>query len=284
MGACYCQALNVYGKLQSRLKFAVQVFNITIGGRHGISLYKDGTALLDKFCPGKDGPIMVEANGFSNIGKAIQTFTPTQTPRRLHGQEYTGPKRTQALSLVEQRYSSKGVTNAFYFGNQVATIMRQLLTTQASEVTARLLGVQVGEVAWPGALFGAASNLHPAQNKFLEFDWIRMCAADGDSARWKPGVDDRDDSSKTWVARPLSDPNAFGDGKLFSYVMNQVQDKWRLVGACLTMTYETLDPEATDQDVERAATKWLKAEYKSLNMTDLGLTFASEYIATIYVT
>ena len=50
------------------------------------------------------------------------------------------------------------------------------------------------------------------------------------------------------------------------------------------MTYETLDPEATDQDVERAATKWLKAEYKSLNMTDLGLTFASEYIATIYVT
>ena len=49
------------------------------------------------------------------------------------------------------------------------------------------------------------------------------------------------------------------------------------------MTYETLEPDATDKDVERAATKWLKAEYKSLNMNDLKLTFTSEYIAKIHV-
>ena len=107
--------------------------------------------------------------------------------------------------------------------HECPTFWRQLLTTQASEVTVRLLGVEVGEVAWPGALFGAGSNLHPHQVKFLEFDWIRMCAADGDSARWKPGVDDKDDSSKMWVDRPLSDPKAFGDGKLFTHVMSQVQ-------------------------------------------------------------
>ena len=260
---------------QKRLQFAIDVFNITIAGGHGMSSCQVGNALDPQWFPGRDSPIMIEAAGFTGIGKPIAGFTASEKPSHMH--KNPSRKVTEALTILEKRYTTKATTNAQHFGKQVPIILKKLLTTPACEVTAPLLGVKVGEVAWPGAQFGADCNLDRRQVQFLEYDWIRMCGALGDSARWEPPtpVGGNAGSTREWVGRPVSDRQAFGDGKLFLHVMLQVQGAWRLIGDCLTMTYESLDPEATDEDVQDAATKWLKAEYQSLNMSGLKLTFAS---------
>jgi hypothetical protein len=268
---CYCGSLIVCGVRQSRLQFAINVFNITIAGGHGMC----ATALDAKLFPGNDGPIMVKSAGFTTIGKPIAGFTASEKPSHMH--KTASRKVTEALSMLERRFLTKSTTNAQNVGKLIPNILKKLLTTPACEVTAPLLNVQVGEVAWPGAQFGQDCNLHLLQVQFLGLDWIRFSGAMGDSARWTPANPENGihDSTMRWVGRPLSDPQAFGDGKLFLHLMHLVQPAWRLVGDCLSLTYESMDPDATDEDVTDAATKWLKAEYKSLNMTGSQLTFAS---------
>ena len=148
----------------------------------------------------------------------------------------------------------------------------------ASEVTGPLLGVEVGQIAWPKATFGTVEQLlHADQQTFLTCGvWVYFCAAKGDRAGWTEHDQQQPEGSKKWVNRELDADNSFGDGGLFLHVLTKVKDHWRLLGASLLMPHDMIPESASEQQLKNAVTLWLRSEHINLNRPDIKLTHAGQ--------
>jgi hypothetical protein len=254
------------------LKFAIEVFNLTIGGTHGIKKTVAGEPLCPVQFPFRKTPIRVESAGFTVQGKALPDFEATLLPLEIP----EGKGGSDLLMLLEIGFSGKGTTNAQSFGRDVVVILQDLLTTRATPATASMLGVKVGDIPWEGSTFGKSNNLSPSQCRFLSSaDWLRFCAAEGDSLKWSKEQQESDvDGTHPWVGRPVGPKDSFGDGILFAHLMRKVQQKWRLVGQLGVLSYETIPLGSGESDVKRHIKNWLRAHHQTLTQPDEELTFS----------
>jgi len=176
--------------------------------------------------------------------------------------------------LLDSKFCTKAVTNASHAGVCIPKILSELMGSAATEDTAPMLGVDVGEVPWPNARFGNKATLHEDQKMFWGTEWIKFSAAHGDSARWSAEDEAAAAGTKIWVGRGFEDPKPFGDGKLFLYVMHELRRVWRIVGSSTSMEYDSIPLDCTMQQVSNEVTQWLKAKYKTLNQPTEKLTYS----------
>jgi len=261
---------NTFVQRKEALAFAIDVFNLTIGGHHRLTHFVDGTELPPKHFPGRSSPITVESAGFVTSAKPKPGFVATPLGNKSH----KSPPTTWLIHLLDIKFNAKAVTNASHAGANIPKILSELMGSPATEETAPLLGVDLGEVPWPLASFGNKARLHKDQKAFWASQWIKFSAADGDSARWTAEDEKADPGSKKWVGRVMQDEKPFGDGKLFLYVMHELRRVWRIVGSSTSFQYDLIAPDASMKEVSTEVTEWLRAKYKTLNQPAAQLTYS----------
>ena len=255
------------------LAFAINVFNLTIGGRHAIKEYVDGSKLYALEFPGHSTEIFVEKAGFNQVGKKQGKHKCTHSlASELHIP--STKQRSSLLHVLELRFCTKATTNSVYFGNSIPALLQKIMCTKADEPTAQLLGIDVGEVHWPNAQFGASSNLHADQQAFWEGDWVRFCAALGDCARWTDADAGEPAGTRQWVGRAINADNAMGDGLFFTYILGLLQSKWRIVGDSLCMPFEHVEKNLPPAQVKVQVNQWLTSTFTTLNQPANGLTYS----------
>jgi len=212
----------------------------------------------------------VESAGFVTSAKPKPGFVATPLGKKSH----KSPHTTWLIHLLDIKFNAKAVTNASHAGANIPKILSELMGSPATEETAPLLGVDLGEVPWPKASFGNKARLHEDQKTFWASEWIKFSAADGDSARWTAEDEKADPGSKKWVGRVMQDEKPFGDGKLFLYVMHELRRVWRIVGSSTSFQYDLITPDSSMKEVSTEVTQWLRAKYKTLNQPAAQLTYS----------